>query len=195
MRQSWILIFTLLAGCSETASSNNQSHSPSSIDTQNSDDSSSPAITVAFNELHAIGNDWLELVNYGDAPVDLANYSIADSAGDGTPRLDYAVQIPEEFTLAPHAFLLVILDDANADPGMNDDCIPDVDSCLHGTWGISASKGEHVFLLDASGTPVTDAHYPVGGSSNDHSVGRMPEGTGDFVETKPTPGANNEALE
>lgn len=44
-----------------------------------------PSTTVAFNELSAAGDEWLELYNTGSSEFDLSNYAIALRAVFGQP--------------------------------------------------------------------------------------------------------------
>ncbi len=56
---------------------------------------------------------------------------------------------------------------------------------------MSNSTGETVWLLDATDVVQVQTHYPTNGHAAGKSYGRLPDGTGAFVETSRTPGAPN----
>ncbi|MEZ6241451.1 MAG: CotH kinase family protein [Phycisphaerales bacterium] len=104
--------------------------------------------------------DFIELYNAGDAPVDLSGMWLSDDPG--VPR---KWQIPGGTTIGAGGFLLVWADN---DPG---------DGPLHATFGLS-SGGETVSLsnTDAEGAVLIDSlTYP--GLLPDQSYGRFPDGS------------------
>lgn len=154
-----------------------------------------PTGAVVVNEVRASGDDWIELFNRGAAPVDLGGYGVADLDADaGTPRIASAVRFPAGTVLAPGAFLFVRADVADAGVGPQTACLDGGPStCFHAPWGISASRGETVSLLDPQGHVVAQGVYPMNAVTTGRSWGRLPDGTGAFAATLPTPGAPNQA--
>lgn len=150
---------------------------------------------VVINELRATGGDWVELYNPGTAPVDLGGYILADTdtmADGGAPRLAEATTFPAGTTLAPRAHLLVVVDLTDAGVGVQTGCLMgQAAQCLHGRFGISAGNGETVYLLDPTMRVVDAAQYPPNAAPTDRTWGRVPDGTGAFVVTRPTPAAPN----
>src|SRR6478752_6163004 len=54
-----------------------------------------PSTSVAFNELSAAGDEYLELYNTGSTDFDLGNYAIADTdKTTGEPRTTKAMRFP-----------------------------------------------------------------------------------------------------
>jgi hypothetical protein len=122
--------------------------------------------TVAVNEINSNGTDWVEIVNTGDAPVDVSGWTVMDNdpvghAADVTPLADGAV-------LAAGAYLVLTT-------GIE--------------FGFGLGNGDTVTLRDANGTTVDEHAYP------EHAAGfwaRCPDGTGAFEDVAAgTPGAKN----
>lgn len=115
-------------------------------------------------------DDWLELYNRGDQPVDLAGYYLSDDAAD-----------PHQFalpagTLAPGAFLLIWCD---SDPMQGSD---------HAPFKIS-KEGDSLFLSNES---ETVDQIDLGPQVTDHSFARSGDGADNWVEClSPSPRAPN----
>jgi hypothetical protein len=153
-------------------------------------------VPVVLNEIQATGEDYVELVNTGAMAFDLANYGLADSMGAGEPKIADAARFPAGTVLAPGDHLLVVAEqDPAAGVGPHDVCLamggPTV--CFYATWGLSAAKGEKVFLLSPADAVVAEAEYPMNAVVAPSTWGRLPDGTGAFAETAPTPGEANKA--
>lgn len=124
--------------------------------------------TIVVNEVMSDdpdgGADWVELFNTGDAGVDVSDWVLRD---DNDLR---DLRIAEGTVIAPGAFL-VIETDTPADG-----------------FGLGRADEIRVFLDDGLG--LVDGH-----SWTDHvaSEGRVPDGSGAFVGTEPTPGSANVA--
>ena len=124
--------------------------------------------SVGFNEVSCRGeSEWFELVNTGDAPVDLAGWAIADSFGAVEERV-----FIEGGVVEPGGHFVVEL---GPDPAFGVGC-----------------DGDRVLLLDADGVQV-DA-VEVGAPSQLATWGRLPDADGEFTSTLPTPGGPNAAL-
>lgn len=120
--------------------------------------------------------DWIELYNAGDTPVNLEGWFISD---DDAEPLMYI--LPEETLIGPGGFLLIWAsgkDEVGLSGG------------IHTDFRLS-SAGEPVLLSDASGQ-VVDA-VAATALANNMSYGRQPDGTEDFFYfLSPTPGYTND---
>jgi len=153
---------------------------------------------VVINEIQAAGDDWVELTNVGGAPVDLGGLVLADSdtsVDGGAPRLTDGLTFPVGTSLAPGQYLLVVADLSDASTGQQMTCLGDggPTSCYHASFGISALRGERIYLIGAGGAEVAAADYPPNAVAAGRTWGRLPDGTGAFASTAPTPGARNTA--
>jgi hypothetical protein len=159
---------------------------------------SNPSMTVAFNEVSAAGEEWLELYNTGSSEFDLSNYAIADSDEiTGEPRTGKAMRFPAGTKLPKGGFVLVLLGKSNSTPGpySADACLPGVAvGCFYALFSVSQTRGEAVHLLDPDSTSVLKMIYP---ANLDFEAGaalsacRIPDGTGEFTTCAQTPGAAN----
>lgn len=109
--------------------------------------------------------DFFELTNIGDGPVDISGWIARDDKDD-----EAHIVFPAGTVIAPGAFV-VFEPEALADFGLG--------------------KADSVRLFTAGGALV--AEY--GWTEHAFSEGRLPDGTGAFVDTEPTPGAPNVARE
>ncbi len=141
--------------------------------------------TVAINEVMASNGstiydedgdaeDWIELYNFGDEPVDLQWFGLSDDYED-----PYRWIFPD-ITINPGEFLLVWA--SNKDR-------TDQDQPLHTNFAI-ASAGEEVLLTSVDGERL-DELEPVN-LPTDISIGRKPDGVGDwYFFDIPTPVMTN----
>ena len=147
-------------------------------------------VSVAINEVMASNgatkadpqgqfDDWIELYNYGDVPVDLGGMYITDDVNEPDKW-----QIPAGnttlTTIAPRGYLLIWADGNIKDQG------------LHAGFKLDAG-GEDVGLFGTDGTTLIDCmSFPE--QVRDISYGRYPDAndTWQFFGT-PTPGATNQA--
>lgn len=151
---------------------------------------------LVVNEMRASGDDWVELYNAGDAPIDLGGYGVADTEADGgAPRTSLAVRFPTGTTLGPGQYLFILADVADAGAGAQTSCLADsgIARCYHAGWAISASRGETLSVIDARDNVVVRVTYPPNAAPSGQSWGRLPNGTGEFAANRPTPGASNQA--
>ena len=147
---------------------------------------------VVLNELSA-GDEWIELVNAGNAEVDVSGWQVADRDKDtGQPKRADAVTFPPGTKLGPSAYGIVKgggVDSGDPCPGGGHAF------CLHAEFGISNKNGETLYLIDTTGTVVGTAVYPPAAADAGESWARLPSGdpTGTFQNTVPTPGAPNKS--
>ncbi len=123
-------------------------------------------------------DDWIELYNSGNAPVDLGGMYLTD---DLTNTGKW--QIPAPTVLAPHEYLVFWADSTPAQGRM------------HTSFALSKG-GEQVGLYDtdANGRHEIDA-YSFGAQTTDVSTGRMPDaGPAWQTFTAPTPSGPNSGL-
>jgi hypothetical protein len=163
--------------------------------TADGDSASEGMARVTINEIRAESEDWIELYNAGTAPADLSGWGVTDSFNDMDARVMGAARFPAGTMLAPGAYLLVVVDMNDAGTGPQMRCLTDGGpmTCYHGTFGISASRGEAVHLIDPSDRVFESALYPPNAAMPGESWGRLPNGTGSFARNRLTPGAPNAA--
>ncbi|MCC5838599.1 MAG: CotH kinase family protein [Opitutales bacterium] len=121
-------------------------------------------------------SDWIEIVNMGDTPVDLAGWALSDRS-DQPDRWIFPAR-----SLAPGAYLVVHAsgkDRRSAAPG----------TPLHTNFSIAA-EGEPLLLSRPDGT-LADS-VPATTVPRDVSLGRSPDGSGSWrFFLSPSPGAPN----
>src|SRR6478609_11902164 len=156
------------------------------------------ASTIAFNEISAAGDEWLELYNTGTSELDLSGYGITDTDKvTGEPRVTKAMRFPNGTKLPKGGFALVLLDKSNSTPGpySADSCLPGVaKGCFYALFSVSQSRGEAVHLLAPDNTSVANVIYPANlefEAGAELSACRIPDGTGDFTTCTQTPAAAN----
>lgn len=192
-----------LAACAEiaddTASSPDASAPPAdagaSPDAGRDADAGTPVTTHAklvVNELRAKGEEFVELFNAGDIAATLGGWRITDTDASGAPRLDHALTFPNSITLAPGAFLVVLTNVASPRTGLQSSCGgTGASSCLDVGFGLSATNGDTIFVLDGTGQVVASGSYPPNAVGGGRAWGRIPDGSGAFGDVTPTPGAPN----
>lgn len=117
--------------------------------------------------------DWVELYNMGTSSIQLENHRISDSAD-----FEQAWEFPQAI-LSPGTHLLIYASGENRVSGSN----------WHTHFTISAG-GDEIFLFSPDGEVID--HVPEMRYPTDISLGRYPDGTGDwFYHTVPTPGSTN----
>jgi hypothetical protein len=139
---------------------------------------------VAINELLARNNtdtvneygnheDWIELVNLTDEPVDLFGLYLTDDF-DNPQKFAF----PANTIIQPGAYLMIWADEEDT-----------VSSFLHANFKLSAD-GENLMLSDGDGLILDSLTF--GPQTPDISWGRCPDGTGFFDELDiPTFGYEN----
>lgn len=157
-----------------------------------------PAGPVVINEIRALGDDWVELKNVSASSFDLSNMVLADTDTDvdgGAPRLGDGMTFPAGTTLGAGQHLLIVADLSMPPTGPQMVCLGDAGpmTCYHAGFGISAPRGERIYLLTSAGSEVAHGDYPPNGAPEGRTWGRLPDGTGPFAVTAPTPGGANAA--
>ncbi|QOR70432.1 lamin tail domain-containing protein [Ruania alkalisoli] len=124
--------------------------------------------TIAVNEVMSDdpddGEDWVELINDGDAEVDLSGWILRD---DSDLK---ALPIAAGTTLEPGEFLVI-------ETNITDD-------------GFGLGKNDMIRLYVADGLGLVDSYE---WTEHAFTEGRVPDATGAFVDTRPTPGSANVA--
>lgn len=130
---------------------------------------------IRINEVESDGDpvgDWVELTNTGSEPQDISGWLIIDDKDDRDP-----IVVPEGTTVAPGGFYRVYT---------QGDQVPD------GAETFGLGKKDQVRVYTPSKMLVDE--YAWDGHAID-TFGRIPDGSGEFLETKATPGAANAKLE
>ncbi|HMJ64165.1 MAG TPA: lamin tail domain-containing protein, partial [Candidatus Binatia bacterium] len=123
-------------------------------------------------------DDWFELYNPNDAPVDLTGYSLSDSLAAGAARWS----IPAGTTIPAFGYLLVWADSETGQNATNR-----ID--LHANFRLSQT-GEAIGLFAPNGTLVDGVTF--GAQTNNISQGRWPNGAANtYHMPTPTPRAGN----
>ncbi|MCP4548162.1 MAG: T9SS type A sorting domain-containing protein [bacterium] len=118
--------------------------------------------------------DWVEIYNGGEEPIDLAGYTLTDDLA--VPDMWTFVSDPA-CVVPAGGFLLIWTDD------------DDEDGVLHTNFKLSRS-GESIGLYSPEGDVVDYLTFTA--QSPDTSLGRLPNGGPDWMEMpEPTPGAGN----
>ncbi len=164
--------------------------------------SSAPASpsTIAFNEISAAGDEWLELYNSSDGDFDLGSYAIADTdKTTGAARTTKALRFPAGSKLSKRGFALILMGKSNSTPGpySADACLPGVAAgCFYALFSISETRGEALHLLAPDNSEVSSAIYPADlafEAGAGLTACRIPDGTGDLTTCAATPGEANQA--
>jgi hypothetical protein len=116
-------------------------------------------------------DDWIEIFNAGDVPIDMLGCSLGDSSGT-SQTIQSSVAIPAG------GFQLFWADDSPAQ-GAN-----------HLGFKLSATKGDSVILRDPTGMTIDQVSFPP--ATGQITYARFPDGLGAFAWcAAPTPGASN----
>ncbi|TVR37554.1 MAG: T9SS C-terminal target domain-containing protein [Cryomorphaceae bacterium] len=115
--------------------------------------------------------DWVEIMNAGDEPIDIGGYFLSDKHGNRT-RYTFP-----DMTLDPGDYVVVWCD---GQPWLGE---------FHADFKLQGSLGEKVVLSNPD-TIVID-HYTFGPVDNIQSLSRTPNGSGPFLYATPSPGAPN----
>lgn len=118
-------------------------------------------------------DDWVELYNMGSSAVDLSDYYIAQA-----DTLLNKWQLPAGTSIPADGYLIIWTDNDD-----NNGQVP-----LHTNFKLSA-EGEMVILSDPNLQIVDQVTF--GQQQTNVAYARIPNGTGDFTDRLPTPGADN----
>jgi hypothetical protein len=106
--------------------------------------------------------DWIELYNITDQQLSLFGLFLTDDANNLTK-----FAFPENAVIAPGDYLIIFADD-----------MPSTDQFIHCNFKLSAD-GEVIIMSNASGQVIDSVSF--GPQTGDVSMGRCPNGAGDFV--------------
>ena len=127
--------------------------------------------TCCGSDIFGSGEDFVELYNYGTAPVNIEGWGFSDSEGS------IATTAPDT-TIPPGGFLILwYTGETNG--------FPEIDAKL-------SSGGETVYGEDSSGTTVFSVSFDA--QDEDVSYGRYPDGSDTWQQMNPTPGSTNTNL-
>jgi len=127
--------------------------------------------TCCGSEIFGSGEDFVELYNYGTAPVNIEGWGFSDSEGI------IATTAPDTM-IPPGGFLILwYTGETNG--------FPEIDAKL-------SSGGETVYGEDSSGTMVFSVSFDA--QNEDVSYGRYPDGSDTWQQMNPTPGSTNTNL-
>lgn len=121
--------------------------------------------------------DWIEILNAGQTPVDLAGMYLTDDLSDPT-LWSFPMDRPSETLLLPGQRVLVWADSDLADAG------------LHAAFQLSADLGGEVGLFAQDGIRLVNS-LTFGPQTPDVSYGHDPDVTGLLTTLRPTPGQSN----
>ena len=135
-------------------------------------EASDPNVPVVINEILAANSkaiqdlegeydDWIELYNAGDMPVDIGGMYLTDDLADPT-KWQVPADNPATTTIAAHGYFLIWADGDTADRG------------LHASFKLN-DDGEDIGLFAADGTTLIDG-FSFGKQRVDISYGRCPDG-------------------
>lgn len=123
--------------------------------------------------------DWVELYNPTPSYQYLGGMILTNfGATNGVVKFTF----PSSTTLPPNAYLKVFFDDATNYPPFE----------LHTGFALEKTKGDRVTLLDSAGNEIDAVGF--GMQVTDLSIGRVPDGSGDWQLTRPTPEGPNVPL-
>ena len=116
--------------------------------------------TVAFNEIHSMGNpDWIELYNYGEETVDLEGFKVFD-------KEESSYSLPAGHSLKPGDFVILYCDDQGID--------------LNLPFKLT-SEGESITLQRPDGKMLDHVVFPA--MDNGQTFARFPDGSGTWQVT------------
>jgi len=144
--------------------------------------------SVALNEIMASNtttatdpqgqyDDWVELHNPSETPVDVAGMYLTDTR-DVPRKWQLPTDAPSSTIIAAGGFLLVWADGNTDQEG------------LHAGFGLDAG-GDELYLFDTDGVTLVDS-VEYGPQNPDLSYGRYPDATGQWLPIgSPSPGTSN----
>lgn len=141
---------------------------------------------LVINEVNSQPDDWVELMNIGDAEIDISGYEIRDNSDD------HRWKLPDETKIG--AGELFVVDAKSIGLSYNDS----TDTYEEGSFdsAIGLGGGDSVRIFDKDGNLVAEyswsEHASYNGDGALASYGRYPDGTGDFCLMKETKGAKND---
>lgn len=150
-----------------------------------------PQGTMAINEIQSAGTDWIEVVNVSGGALDVSGWIITQADDAGDPEIDRGAVVPAGTALTAGQ-RIVVLNDMGGGEGWQTECEGLVDECLYADFGISASNGDTLFVLDADEEVMDEVLFEGGLEDAAQTFRRLPDGTGEFSAGTATPGTENE---
>ncbi len=163
MMRSIAITLPLVAVAACSAATSSPDASPLAVDAALADAAPGGPCPLTVNEVAAAGvpDDWFELMNVSDAPIDLAQFRFTDEAAD----LAGAVPLPAT-VLAPGARHVQEVSDA--------------------TNGFGLGAGDAVWIYQVGvATPCAGVDWASGDAPTGGSWARVPDGTGAYRTTTP----------
>lgn len=141
---------------------------------------------LVINEVNSSPDDWVELMNIGIDDLDISGYEIRDNSNDHRWKFPEGSKIGSgELLVVDASYNGLIYDDQN-------------DSYVEGTFeaAIGIGSGDSIRIYDKDGNLLDTCswteHASYDGDPAKASIGRYPDGTGDFALTKETKGLLND---
>jgi CotH protein/concanavalin A-like lectin/glucanase superfamily protein/lamin tail-like protein/chitobiase/beta-hexosaminidase-like protein len=123
-------------------------------------------------------DDWIEIFNLLDMPLDLAGMYLTDDL-DNPTQWQFPLNMSDETIIGPNGYLMVWADrDVSDQPG------------LHADFELDATDGEEIGLFDKDGITLIDS-IEFGPQTADVSFGRDPDSSDNWVTLSPTPEESN----
>ena len=141
-----------------------------------------PSVMV-INEVNSAPDDWVELMNTGKSTMDLSGWELRDNSDD------HRWKFPENTKVEAGAVFLVKADTAGQ--------IYDSGTWTDGQFdaAIGLGSGDSARLFDANGKEIDTCswtnHASYEGDQSKASLGRYPDGSGEFTLMPETPGEKN----
>ncbi|MGJ8641128.1 MAG: lamin tail domain-containing protein [Opitutaceae bacterium] len=126
-------------------------------------------------------DDWFEIYNPGNAPIDLGGFFLTDDLSD-----PFQFEIPNDgsYTIPANGFMLVWADNDEEQNATDT-------SALHVNFALS-KNGETLALVASDGSVIDSVTFGV--QVVDQSQGRMLDGAGYITDMISTPGATNQVV-
>jgi len=128
-----------------------------------------------WEDLDGENDDWIELFNNTNSPIDLTNYFLSDS-----PSFIHKWEFPENAVIPANGYLIVW---ADKDPQQTG---------LHTKFNLD-KDGDELILSYLDGTIIDSLDYTEEQAEN-KSLSRIPNGTGDFEVAEVTFNAENSSI-
>ena len=143
---------------------------------------------IVINEVSAGATSWIELYNDSDETAELGS-QLLRSRGDTSGSY---LLVTKGGSLAPRQFAVIALDPP--DPARGSRCehaggAPML--CFSGGFPLDGVQSGSITVMRFAGAALEPVDYPAGLAASAAAWGRTPDGSGDFVLTRPTPGAPN----
>ena len=132
----------------------------------------------------------------GPGHIDIGGYKVTDAVNvNQAPKIGEAVVFPTPTVLQQGEYVIVVGNQLAFTGPVT--CLT-FSPCFTATWGVSSASGERVYLLRRDNTEIEHVDYPSetapdAGLTDGQSLGRVPNGTGNFTRTTISAGRPNVA--